>query len=550
MGESNYPIVGGPEAGYMFEFRPDGIYLSIYPNAAETLMIDLSDMHQILRGCGILNYDVGLLARLMKEATGEAHKISEPVELTEEDLDRIMNDVDVPKEEAYAKVLVDISRDRLKATIRYDTKAGSRLPTKDMVLEALTAKKVKFGIDEDAIEEGIKSLTPFVAAEGIPAIPGENAYIDRKFDLGVKGRPVVDEYDRVDYKNLNLFVLVKKNETLAIRIPQKQGKPGTNIFGEKIPALNGRPIPMPAGKNTQVVGEHQLIATINGQIVDSGSRISVDPRLEIKGSVGVGTGDIEFDGSVEITGSVKQGFSVKATGDVEIKGSVSGGEVSGRNVFISGGITGANKGKVQAEQDVRCAFTENAVVEAGRDIYIADAALHSTLRAGKTIVVEDKRGQITGGLAVAGEEIRAKVIGNQAYVVTRVSVGVDPKLQQEYNEVCKEYKDLKKRLMQITQMLETLGKIDISRLPQERIDQINTLTRSQFPIAGKIKRDEQRILELEEQLAEMKNGRVRASDCIYSGARVSINSVVKNVQKDYKYCTMYLEEGEVVIGPF
>ncbi len=548
MGE--YPKVGGPEAGYMFEFRPDGIYLTIYPNAADALMIDLSDMHQILRSCGILDYDVAGLAQIMKEADGQPHKISEPVEITEEDLERLMSETEAPKDEAYAKLIVEISRDRLKATVKYDTRAGSRLPTKEMVLEALRSKKVKYGIDEDAIEEGIKATVPFVAAEGDPAIPGENAYIDRKFDLGVKGRPVVDEYDRVDYKNLNLFVLAKKNETLAIRIPQKQGKPGKNIFGEKIPALNGRPIPMPAGKNTQVVGEHQLIATINGQIVDSGSRISIDPRLEIKGSVGVGTGDIEFDGSVEIAGSVKQGFSVKATGDIEIKGSVSGAEVSGRNVIISGGITGANRGKVYAQEDVRCAFTENAVVEAGRDIYIADAALHSTLRAGKTIIVEDKRGQITGGSAVAGEEIRAKVIGNQAYVVTRVSVGVDPSLQKEYNDVCKEYKDLKKRLMQITQMLETLGKIDISRLPQERIDQINALTRSQFPIAGKIKRDEKRIGELEEQLNEMKNGKVRASECIYTGSRITINSVTKHVQKDYKYCTMYLEDGEVVIGPY
>lgn len=546
----DYPIVGGPDAGYMFEFRPDGIYLSIFPNAAETLMIDLSDMHQILRGCGIIDYDVGLLAQIMKEADGQPHKISEPVELSEEDLERIMSDVDVPVEETYAKLIVELSRDRLTATIKYDTKSGSRLPTKQMVLDALAEKKVKFGIDEDAIDEGIKALVPFVAAKGQPAIPGENAYIDRKFDLGVKGRPVVDEYDRVDYKNLNLFVLVKKNETLAIRIPQKQGKPGINIFGDKIPAVNGRPIPIPAGKNTQIVGEHQLIATINGQIVDSGSRISVDPRLEIKGSVGVGTGDIDFDGSVVISGSVKQGFSVKATGDIEIKGNVSGAEVSGRNVVISGGITGANRGKVYAQEDVRCAFTENAVVEAGRDIYIADAALHSTLRAGKTITVEDKRGQITGGISIAGEEIRAKVIGNQAYVVTRVSVGVDPALQKEYNDVCKEYKELKKRLAQITQMLETLGKIDITRLPQERIDQINTLTRSQFPIAGKIKRDEKRIVELEEQLAEMKNGKVKASECIYTGSRISINSVVKNVQQDCKYCTMYLEDGEVVVGPY
>ena len=104
--------------------------------------------------------------------------------------------------------------------------------------------------------------------------------------------------------------------------------------------------------------------------------------------------------------------------------------------------------------------------------------------------------------------------------------------------------------MHITQTLNTLSKIDISQLPQERIDQINAITRSQFPIAGQLKRDEQRILELEEKLSEMKNGKVRADDVMYPGSRISINAVVKNVQEEYRHCTMSLQEGEVTLGAF
>lgn len=546
------PTIGGFNSGYKYEFREDGVYLTIYPAESESLMFELSDMRQILRECGVIDYDVALLSRTMREASGRAQKIAEPVEMTEEILQKIADGepVNLNQDEAFARLIVDISRDKMKATVKYDTKNGSKLPTFDMVMDALTEKGVKFGIDEDEIKRGIESLSPFVAAQGKPPIPGENAYIDRKFDLGVKGRPVVDQYDRVDYKNLNLFVLAEANETLAIRIPQTKGTAGTNVFGDTVPAQNGRPIPMPAGKNTQVVGENQLIATINGQIVDTGNKISVDPRLEIKSSVGVATGDIDFDGSVLISGDVKQGFSVKATGDIEIKGSVNGGEVNGRSIIISGGITGANRGKVQAVHDVRAAFAENAIVEAGRDIYIADVALHSTLRAGKKIIVEGKGGKIIGGLTISGEEVTAKVIGNDAFVITRVSVGVDPNLQKEYHEVCKSYKEGKKKLLHITQTLNTLAKIDMSKLPPERMAQINAITRSQFPIAGQLKRDEQKILELETKLSEMKNGKIRVDDVMYPGARLSINSVVKNVQEEYRHCTMSLNEGEISLGTF
>ena len=546
-------ILGGPAAGYKYEFKPDGVYLTIYPNVDGERLFELSDMRQILRDCKVLDYDVGVLSRTMREANGRPQKVAEPVEITEEELSAIQNGepLSEQEEEPYAKLIVDVSRDKMKATVKYDTREGARLPDMQMVLDALAAAGVVYGIDEEAIEVGIRSLSPFVAAEGLAPVNGENAYIDRKFDLGISGRPVVDEYDKVDYKDLNLFVLAKENQTLAIRIPQTKGTPGQNVLGEVVAAQNGRPVPMPEGKNTKVVGEHRLIATVNGQIVDKGSRISVDPRLEIKGSVGVSTGDVEFDGTITVKGNVDDGFKVKATGDIEIKGSVNGAEVSGRNVYISGGITGADKAKVFAERDVRTAFVENALIEAGNDVYISDIALHSQIRAGKRIIMEDKHGQITGGHAVAGESISVKILGNSAFVVTKVSVGIDPNLQREYQNLKKSYKESRRRLTHITQTLNTLSKIDINTLPQSRVESINALTRSQFPLAGQIKRDEKRILEIEAQLAEMKNGKIRVSEIIYPGTRLAVNSLLKSIQSEYKRCTIFLNEaGEVEVGPY
>lgn len=558
MGDTNdYPKLGGQDAGYLFEFKDDGVYLTIYPNTADSLLFELSDMRQILRESGVTNYDVATLSRTVREASGIAQKIADPIKISTDKLAKVGSDEAESEdeqtdnsEEAFARIIVDISRDKMKATVRYDTKKGSRLPTFDMVMDELKALRITNGIDEEEIKRSYGYFKPYVAAQGQPPITGDNAYIDRKFDLGEKGRPVVDEYDRVDYKNLNLFVLVKANETLAIRIPQTKGTPGKNIYGEVVPAQNGRPIPMPVGKNTKVIGENQLVAAINGQIVDTGNKISVDPRLEIQSSVGVGTGNIEFDGTVIISGDVQQGFFVKATGDIEIRGSVNGAEIVGRNVLVGGGLTGAERGKIQSKENVNVGFVENAVIEAGGSINIVKFALHSTLRAGKRIILDGKQGQLMGGIAIAGEEVLAKLIGNQANVVTRVSVGIDPNLQQEYHEVCKNYKEGKKKLLHITQTLNTLSKIDINTLPQSRVDQINALTRSQFPIAGQLKRDEKRIKELEEKLADMKHGKVRAEEAIFPGVRLSINKVNRNVQEKYSRCTMYLEDGEVTLGPF
>lgn len=547
-------VLGGPASGYKYEFKPDGVYLTVYPNVDGERLFELSDMRQILRDCKVLDYDVGIVSRTMREANGRPQRIAEPVQITEDTLKGVGGEKVFSgdeEDEAYARLIVEIARDKMKATIKYDTREGARLPTKEMVMQALSDAGIVYGIDEDSIEVGIRSLTPFVAAEGLLPIPGENAYIDRKFDLGVQGKPIIDAAGRADYKDLNLFVLAKENQTLAIRIPQTKGKPGKNILGEPVPAQNGRPCPMPEGRNTKVVGEHRLIATCNGQIVDKGSRISIDPKLEIKGGVGVQTGDVEFDGTILIRGDVEQGFKVKATGDIEIKGSINGAEVTGRNVYISGGITGADRAKVYAEHDIRTAFAENAWIEAGNDVFISDIALHSQIRAGKRLIMEDRHGQITGGHAVAGEMLSVKILGNEAYVVTKVSVGIDPSLQKEYQDLRKNYKENKKRLTQILQALNTLTKIDVNKLPQTRIDMINALTRSQFPLVGQIKRDEKRILEIEDQLANMKNGKIRVSETIYPGVRLSVNNIPKSIQSEYTHCSIALnDDGEVEVGVY
>ena len=547
---SEHKVLGDASSGYKFEFRADGVYLTIYPSVEGERLFELSDMRQILRDCKVLDYDVGVLSRTMREASGRPQKIAEPVEISDKELAAMANGEELPEEEAYARLIVELTRDRMKATIRYDTREGAKLPTVEMVMAALNDAGVVYGIDNEAIEEGISSLSPFVAAQGLMPQNGENAYIDRKFDLGVAGRPVVDEYDKVDYKDLNLFVLAKENQTLAIRIPQTKGTAGMNVLGEVVAAQNGRPCPMPEGKNTRAVGD-RLIATCNGQIVDKGSRISIDPRLEIKGSVGVSTGDVTFDGTIRVNGNVDDGFKVEATGDIEIKGSVNGAQVSGRNVYISGGITGADRAKIYAERDVRTAFVENGLIEAKGDVYVSDIALHSHIRAGKRLIMEQKHGQITGGHAIAGESVSAKILGNSSFVVTKVSVGVDPTLQAEYQTLKKKYKESLGRLRHITQTLNTLSKLDINKMSAARVESINQLTRSQFPLMGQIKRDEKRILEIEAQLLEMKKGKIRISDTIYPGTRLSVNNILKSIQTEYKRCTISLnEDGEVSVGPY
>lgn len=555
---SSVSTVGSRDSGYLFEFRNDGVYLTVYESSEPGIQFELSDMRQILKEFSVDEYNLELLARLVREANGITTKISDKFVVPQNykeggrhgNTDVQLTTEELHENREYGNVFVDVSKDKLEVTVRFDVKENQAIPTAEMIKEALAIKNIVFGIDEEAVKEAAETGRITKVAFGIPPEHGLDAQIIKKFDMSITGRPVADEYDRVDYKNLNIFLLAKKGQVLAERIPHTQGKPGTNVHGATIRQKPGKPKPVPAGKNTIIKDENFVVSEIDGQIVDSGNKISVDPHLEVKGDVGLATGNIDFVGGVTVNGSVQLGFQLKATGDIEIKGMISGGDVSGRNIIVKGGVQGMSRGTVRAENDFQATFAENADIEAGGNVIITDVAMHSTIRAGHTLIVEGKKGLINGGNLAAGEEIRATTIGNVSNVVTRLTVGVNPMLQKQYQTVLKEYNEAKKRLDQVTKMINTLGKLDISQLPPDKAERFNALIRSQFPLAGTVERNERLLKELDVELQKMKRGKIRVKDTMYPGARLSINSIMKNVQVEEKCCTQYVEDDFIKIGAY
>ena len=98
--------------------------------------------------------------------------------------------------------------------------------------------------------------------------------------------------------------------------------------------------------------------------------------------------------------------------------------------------------------------------------------------------------------------------------------------------------------------MNTLGKLDISKLPKERVEQINALTRSQFPLAGKVQRSEKLLNELDEEMQKMKNGKIRVKEKLYPGVKLSINAILKNIQSEEQHCTLYVEDDFIRTGPY
>ncbi|MBU1488047.1 FapA family protein, partial [bacterium] len=355
-----------------------------------------------------------------------------------------------------------------------------------------------------------------------------------------------DEGGRIDLRQLNLIQNVRADDLLAVKIPAKRGeKPGIYLNGEQIPPSLGKDIELPVGANTKISEDgFELRAAIDGQVLFKGGKIEIVPTYEVKGDVGFTTGNIEFIGSVVISGTVKEGFRVEAGGDIEVSGLVAKRAhlMCGKNVMVGGGVCG---GYIEAKGDVTVKFSDNSTIRAGGDINIIEESLHSFLNADKNILVSGgKKSVIIGGIIRAADEVEADEIGNKLYTQTRVEVGAEPWTREQLEEIEDKIAEDTKRIKE--------GKLNLKTLRAKGLKIKNGYERLVKVLKGKkildlkLKSTYERQEILKGEIARLKTGKIKAN-IIYPGVLLKIREVTKEIEKPLEEASLWFEGGEIKV---
>lgn len=509
-----------------------GVYLTVSPARGGGAPVREPAVIAELKSRDIKDFNMNLLMSTVKEAAGTAVKVA-----------------DAAPERAEPEIQVLVERDRMEASLQVVMAQNSRPVQLEEALEKIHAAGVVNGVDRNEVQKAVERPgSRAVIAKGSVPVNGTDARIEFHVDTERKGRPLELEDGRVDFKDLNLFTVVAEGDLLAEKIPATTGTPGTDVLGQPVFAKAGRDLPIPAGKNVRVE-DNKIYAGISGQLQVISNKIHVSPVIEIKGDVDLSTGNIEFVGNVVVRGSVQSGFTVKADGNVEIYGSVSGGIVEGRNVVVRMGIQGMHRGYIKAKEHVTTKFIENATVSADGDVMVNDVVLHSNVSAGRKVIVEGRRGFVAGGHIIAGEEIRAKVVGTHLAVSTELEVGVNPGLRAEYQELRKELKQSEAKLDQAQKALNVLRNYNTELSPEKR-EVMLKMTKTQFNLTGQVDTMRKRVAEIELIFEEMRYGRIRVQDIVYPGVKLVIGTLVRPIRESSKFVSFYADEGEIKTGSF
>ncbi|MGE4484074.1 MAG: DUF342 domain-containing protein [Oscillospiraceae bacterium] len=459
-----------------------------------------------------------------------------------------------PQEEFYysAEALVTISGDDMEACLEFlPPEEGGEKMTFDQAVSVISEKGVVYGIDDDIIKKLISEEIynkKVCFARGIPAQDGIDGEIIFHFEVEHSGTPTIDKDGSVDYRTLDLFATVKAGEKLAEKKPATQGTPGYTVKGRELKPRNGKEAKLPKGKNiwyddTQM----NAFAKISGRADYINRMIIVSDCYTIKGDADLSVGNIDFDGDVVVMGNVISELTIKASGSIEVFGTVEGAKLSaGTNIVLRRGMQGNDKGMLEAGENIFAKYIERSVVQARGRIAV-DSMIHCHAESGDSITASGRHGCIIGGSAKAQNSISAQSLGSVSGNRTDIAVGIAPMKRTRLKFVHAEIDRLKDEL----DKLEKAGKY-LSQT--ENITEKQQLMKKSV-VLGKIrnvaliKEYTEEIKKTEQDVQSASIGRVHVKDTVYPGVKISISFGEMNVTSPIKFATFKYGETEISVTP-
>lgn len=445
-----------------------------------------------------------------------------------------------------------VTPDAMQAYVRfYAPSIGGEEMTAAELINDLKLKGIKHGILEEAIEECFWGARDYckdmLVAQGTEPVHGTDARIEYYFNTDNKAKPTLNEDGSVDFFHLNIVNHCNKGDVLARLFPETLGEYGTKITGERIKPRDVKKEALKYGNNIAISEDKtELTSLVNGHVELVEGSVFVSDVLIVE-NVDNSTGNIDYEGSVQVNGNVCTNFEVKAKGDVEVRGVVEGAYIEAAgNIVINRGMNGMARGVLKAGGNIISKFLEN--VKADAEGYIAsESILHSTITAGTEINVDGRKGFITGGKASAVSSINVKTLGSPMGADTIVEVGNDPRLAARLKELQKQIEEENAAIQSIQQILiSTKQKIAKGvKLTPEQLQYLQTLAAANQQKAALVNECTQEVEAIQGQMKGKEGANVIVRDTVYPGTKICIGDVSMTVQKSAQYCRFIKSRGDV-----
>ncbi|ETR72397.1 MAG: polymerase [Candidatus Magnetoglobus multicellularis str. Araruama] len=368
----------------------------------------------------------------------------------------------------------------MKAYLTEKTMMDSDVTIED-IKKFLEHEKIVNGIVDDEeiqkfIDKRLNRIKPFLIAEGSEPTSPQHGRIRYFFDtqpLKKIDPNLVDEKDRIDFKERGEMPYVEKGTLIAERVPGIPGKHGKDVYGKRIEAKKAKHVTLRCGNGAILSEDKRMVhARIDGlPVTTSGrnERIDVLPHYYISGDVNMKTGNVRFNGPVIVKGTVQNGFKVRCA-TLEAKELFRADIRADGDILVQGGVVGT---QVVCNGSFKAKFVKGSTIQSDGLVVVSNGIVDSKVDTRENCIVENNK--ILTSDIMALKNIETQDLGSKSSPGCQLTIGVDPILIKELTRLTDENKSLEKQLE------TSMEELDIDNLQElnddyqsvvEKIDQL------------------------------------------------------------------------------
>lgn len=472
-------------------YRKGWAYLVVYPPGDKGKPVYFEEIEGRMRMLGVPKVSSKRLRELVEEASGTAVALVEWPE----------------GKYLVSEIEIALSEDEMSASVTvHPPKKGAAPPFPEDVEDALLDFGVKSGIDRGRIEKLLLRKEFGISvpvAEGKEPVHGEAKRVRYHFNTN-RGKPYLEmDFGRINLKELNFIENKKEGDLLAELLPPIEPEDGYTVTGRTLPAGNDETnVKLQGGENTRLSEDlERLYAVCDGNAKIERGKVIVEPVVTVE-NVNYETGNIDFDGSVVVKGSVADGFIVKAKGEIQVgKGTGRARLEAGGNVLLKTGMNGNGSGVIICGGDLFSKYIESSTVDCGGHAFLEEAIMHSDISVKKHCVLNGRRAEIIAGDLVVGGTLWCKKLGTMYEAHTQVDIGIPPDRLGAYREAKKSLETKREELNKTEDQLDRIKTALKEGHTEEKIhtaktqlsEKVAELTEEVAELAGKLREEREKL---------------------------------------------------------
>ena len=457
---------------------------------------------------------------------------------------------------------VSLTKDKLNAVALVRNPSGSGKPfTAVNIRQQLAAAGVTHGILDEVVgqivqDQGRTLVDELVIAQGKAPVNGEDTrFVSLVEDVAERRKPLLDT-EVVDYREFGGVNTVSPGDRILKRVPPTPGEDGFDVTGAVLSAIHGKDRELKLNKSVQVDPQDPdiLLANVGGMPVINDRGAFVEQLINLD-NVDLKSGNIEFDGTVIIKGDVKSGMKVKASGDINVMGTVDAAMLEAEgSITVNGGIIGhgsvrddkgairKESGFVTAKGNVMARFFKNVYVEAGDSIIARDTINHSEVASRNQVVVGGRGGStkasIVGGKTRALVLVRAPIIGSPASAHTTIDVGYDPDAEKRGKELETKIVETEKTLADVDKMAAFYRK-NPDKLKPGLMDRV---VATQMKVLDDLVKLKDELKFVEETSNCLDKAKIVVTNMIYANVTLNFGKITRLTNEDLEKGTFMLQD--------